>query len=93
MNLRKKIEEYLLLRKKTKRLETLERLTEYTRTSTFSIKVFSDLALLKANPEDAHVAQGIADNLIEEFTKNFKLMFQAYINEEIEKAYNDQTTE
>lgn len=89
MNLRKKIEEYLLLRKKTKRLETLEKLTEYTRTSKFSLNVFPYLAFSEATNEDINVAQGIADNLIEEFTQEFKLMFQAYINEEIEKAYNE----
>lgn len=87
MNLRKKIDEYLLIRKRTKRLETLEKLTEYTKGSNFYINTFPDLAFLKANPEDAHIMQGIADNLIEEFTENFKELVQAYINEEIEKVY------
>jgi hypothetical protein len=89
MNIRKKLDEYLLIRKKAKRLETLEKINDLIQGTNFTANVVKDYVFTNATTEDLAVLQGIADNLSEEMTKEFKSLASEYINQEISKVYNE----
>ena len=87
MNLRKKIDEYLLIRKKAKRLRTLEQMSEVTQENKFTISIGKLYMFIDTTTDDLVVAQSIIDNLLEEFTTDFKAMYGEYISNEINKVY------
>jgi hypothetical protein len=89
MNIRKKIDEYLLIRKKAKRLETLEKISEVTQDTNFTASIMKDYVYTNATSEDLVVLQGIADNLSEVMTIEFKSLASEYISQEISKVYNE----
>lgn len=87
MNLRKKIDEYLLIRKKAKRLRTLEQISEVTQENTFTLNIGKLYMFIDTTTDDLVVAQSIMDNLLEELTTDFNAMYGEYISNEINKVY------
>ncbi len=89
MNIRKKLDEYLLIRKKAKRLETLEKISEIVQGTNFTANVVKDFVFTNATSEDLATLQEITDNLSEKITKEFKSLSSEYIKAEINKVHNE----